>query len=257
VIEVKRVVTTPGNPMIWSLDPVQWMHDELGIRPREFQKTIMTTQAHRICLVAHRQSGKSYGVSARVVHSLIYRTGNIVLAAPTFKQAERLSRICKKFYQKCTHKPLLLVDNRFFIETDTGSTLSIVSLDQPDNVRGLSGIETCVVDEVAQVTVEGYAALIPSLSAVENSTQILVGTPKGRIGLMWEVFNNSGYEKILLPASKNPEVSKSWCEEERKVLGERLYRQEYEIEFDSPMSSVFDLNLIYQAITPEIRSVVL
>jgi len=156
--------------------------------------------------------------------------------------------VIRKFLGKTKHHINLVVDNRFFIEGDTGSSLSIVSLDNPDNIRGLAGVSLLVVDELAAVSQEAFAALSPSAAAIENSQQCLISTPRGQIGLFWEIWNNPSYEKYFLPASKNPALSKSWLEQERVALGDLLYSQEYECSFTSAQSCVFDLDKIRKCI---------
>jgi len=240
-----------------ALNPVLWCKDELKIKPRLFQRDLLQTTARRICLVAHRQSGKTEGCAILSTHALIFTTKHIVLSAPTYKQADRLARRVKKFFNKCTHKPVLLTDNRFFIETEIGSSLSIISLDNSENIRGLSGVGLLIIDECAAVDVESYAALVPSMASVEDSQQIVISTPRGRIGLLWEIFNNKSYEKYFLPVSKNPEISQSWLEEERITMGDLLYSQEYECDFTSAQSCVFNLDRFYEAIDPSISAVVI
>jgi hypothetical protein len=241
----------------WALNPVYWCEQELGIKPRLFQRDLLNTTARRICLCCHRQSGKTMGAAMLAAHHLIFYTGHVVVASPTYRQSDRMARSIKKFYYKCTHKPVLTTDNRFFLETEIGSSLSIISLDQPENIRGLSGVRLAIVDEASAVDVEAYSALVPSMAAVEDSQQIIISTPRGRIGLFWEIWNNDSYEKYFLPVSKNPEISQSWLEGERKTMGDLLFSQEYECSFTSAISSVFDLDLFYRAVDPSINTVVL
>jgi len=238
-----------------ALDPIAWCKEDLGITPRLFQKDLLTTQARRIVLCCHRQSGKTEGCALLSTHALLFRTGHTVLAAPTFKQSDRLARRVRKYLGKTHQRVNLISDNRFFMETDIGSSLTVVSLDSPDNVRGISGVSLIIIDEAAAVDQEAFAALTPAMSAVENSQQIIISTPRGQIGLFWELYNNASYEKYFLPASKNPTVSASWLEEEKKALGDLLYSQEYECSFTSAQSCVFDLDKIRRCFTPQIKAV--
>ena len=233
-----------------ALDPVVWLKEDLDITPRLFQQDLLTTRARRIVLCCHRQSGKTEGAAMLATHALLFKTGHTVLAAPTFKQADRLARRVKKFLGKTRHHVNLISDNRFFLETDIGSSLTVVSLDSPDNARGISGVSLLILDEAASIDAEAFAALAPSMTAVENSQQIIISTPRGQIGLFWELWNNPSYEKYFLSADKNPTISKSWLDEERKALGDLLYSQEYECSFTSAQSAVFDLEKIRRCFCP-------
>ena len=239
-----------------ALDPVAWCVEDLGITPRLFQVDLLKTTARRIVLCCHRQSGKSEGCALLACHKLHFGTGHTVLAAPTFKQADRLARRVRKFIGKSHHRVNLISDNRFYIETDTGSSLTVVSLDSPDNVRGISGVSLLIIDEMAAVGQENFAALSPCMSSVEGSQQILISTPRGQIGTFWDVWQNPSYEKYFLSADKNPGVSASWLEEERVALGDLLFEQEYLCSFTSAVSCVFDLDKIRGCIC-DLKAVVL
>lgn len=231
-----------------ALDPVAWCKEDLDITPRLFQVDLLKTTARRIVLCCHRQSGKTEGCALLATHALLFKTGHTVLAAPTFKQSDRLARRVRKYLGKTHHRVNLVSDNRFYLETDIGSSLTVVSLDSPDNVRGISGVSLLIIDEAAAVGVENFAALAPSMAAVDNSQQVIVSTPRGQIGLFWELWNNPSYEKYFLPASKNPAMKASWLAEERKALGDLLFGQEYECSFTSAQSCVFDLDKIRKCI---------
>ncbi len=241
----------------WALNPLAWCQEELKIKPRLFQRDLLNTTSRRIVLCCHRQSGKTMGAAMLACHNLIFRTGHVVVASPTYKQSDRLARTIKKFFSKCTHRPILTTENRFFWESEIGSSLSIISLDQAENIRGLSGVRLVIVDEASSVDIEAYSALVPSMAAIEDSQQIIISTPRGRIGLFWEIWNNASYEKYFLPVTKNPEISASWLEEERKTMGDLLYSQEYLCDFTSAQSCVFDLDKFYNAIDPSISAVII
>ena len=239
----------------WALDKVAFVEQELKMKPRIFQRQILESNSTRIYGLCHRQAGKSELAAMIACHRLIYTTGHSVIASPTFRQTERVARRVKKFLSKCSHCPVLVVDNKFFIETEIGSSLSIISLEQPDNIRGLSGVSWLCIDELCMISHEQYAALVPAMASIENSAQLLCTTPKAQIGLAWELFNNPSYQKFTLRASDNPEISKSWLEKEKEAMGVSLWNQEYEIVWGTQASCVFDLNLFYEALDPKISAV--
>jgi hypothetical protein len=112
-------------------------------------------------------------------------------------------------------------------------------------------VSLLLVDEASRVSDDLYLAIRPML-AVSGGTLWLMSTPFGKRGFFYETWARGGkeWEKVRVPADDCPRISRSFLEEERKTMGERWYRQEYECEFEDSVTQVFDRELIERAITP-------
>jgi hypothetical protein len=58
-----------------------------------------------------------------------------------------------------------------------------------------------------------------------------------------------GWERIRAPATECGRIRPGFLEEERRVLGERWFRQEYLCEFTESAGAVFDRDVVERAIT--------
>jgi hypothetical protein len=86
----------------------------------------------------------------------------------------------------------------------------------------------------------------------------MMSTPYGKRGFFWEEWAHCGEEwlRVSVPATKCPRIPKEFLEEEKKTLGERYHRQEYLCEFVETESAVFDMELVRQAITSDVKPLV-
>jgi hypothetical protein len=121
-------------------------------------------------------------------------------------------------------------------------------------VRGFSAVSLLLVDEAARVEDELYLAARPML-AVSNGTLWLMSTPFGKRGFFYETWVAGGpeWERVRVPADECPRIGRGFLEEERRTMGERWYRQEYQCEFVDPVGGVFVPEVVERAITPEVK----
>jgi hypothetical protein len=119
-------------------------------------------------------------------------------------------------------------------------------------VRGYSAVSLLLVDEAARVSDDLYLAVRPMLAVSEGGLW-LMSTPFGKRGFFWEAWEHGGdeWERIRVPATECPRISRRFLEGERSALGERWYRQEYGCEFVEATDAVFDREMVERAITRE------
>jgi hypothetical protein len=86
--------------------------------------------------------------------------------------------------------------------------------------------------------------------AVSGGRLILLSTPAGKRGHFYETWLGSGYgwERIELTAAQCPRISPEFLAEERQILGELMYRQEYLCAFEDTEVSAFQTDLIMAAL---------
>ena len=60
-----------------------------------------------------------------------------------------------------------------------------------------------------------------------------------------------------MPATECPRISRSFLKEERTILGEHCFRQEYLCEFEDIEDHVFDRDVVERAITEDVEPLVL
>ena len=121
-------------------------------------------------------------------------------------------------------------------------------------VRGFSAVSLLLVDEAARVDDDMYLAMRPML-AVSDGALWLMSTPFGKRGFFYETWAEGGseWERVRVPADECPRIERGFLEEERRTMGERWYRQEYQCEFVDSVSGIFDRELVERAITKDVK----
>jgi hypothetical protein len=104
-----------------------------------------------------------------------------------------------------------------------------------------------VVDEI-------YGAIRPML-AVSNGRLILMSTPHGKRGHFFEAYENGGpnWERIKITADQCPRITLTFLQEERKALGDWMWRQEYFGEFVETVDQVFHYEDVHGMISPDLK----
>ena len=125
-------------------------------------------------------------------------------------------------------------------------------------VRGFSAVSLMLIDEAARVSDEMYRAVRPML-AVSRGTLWLLSTPHGKRGFFYDTWKRGGrgWLRVTVPATACPRISRRFLKEERLILGEHSFRQEYLCEFEDTEYHVFDRDLVEQAFTDDVEPLVL
>ena len=131
------------------------------------------------------------------------------------------------------------------IETATGGTLDMWSLDKPDTARGRKYARV-VVDEAAMVPnlMDAWQFVIrPTLVDYQGDGYFL-STPKGRNGF-WQMYQwgidgeRSEWGAWQMPTSDNPYISDIEIEAMHNTMPERIYQQEILATFIDDAGGVF------------------
>ena len=149
----------------------------------------------------------------------------------------------------------LIEENRHSCTIFNGSR--IISLPSSEaTIRGFSGADLIIEDEASRVSDDLYYAIRPML-AVSGGRLILMSTPFGKRGHFFNEWNNGGneWERVEIPATMNPRISRAFLEEERRSLGEWWFKQEYLCKFVENIDQVFDYELVMSVITPDVKPI--
>jgi len=122
----------------------------------------------------------------------------------------------------------------------------VVSLpDSEDTIRGFSSVNLLIEDESSRVSDDLYYAIRPML-AVSNGQLLLLGTPHGKLGHFYEVWESESdlWEKVLITVDQCPRISKEFLESERQSMPEAWFLQEYYCQFQDTVNQVFSSDLV-------------
>jgi len=238
----------------WALDPVEFAREGLGFNPDPWQATVLRATGKRVLLNCSRQSGKSTTTAALALHQANFiPLSLILLLSPTLRQSGELFRKVGEHLRNLREQPSMEEDNRLSLRLSNGSR--IVSLPAKEaNIRGFSGASLIIEDEASRVPDELYRAVRPML-AVSGGRMILLSTPFGKRGHFHEEWTKGGdsWQRIEIKASQCPRISPEFLEEERRVLGEWWFRQEYECEFVETTDQVFSYDSVMAALRDDLR----
>jgi hypothetical protein len=123
-------------------------------------------------------------------------------------------------------------------------------------VRGFSRAKLIVCDEAARVDDDLMAALRPMMATCDGSL-LMLSTPFGKRGVFHQAWTEGGeaWQRTRVAASECPRLPQWFLDEERRELGDLMYRQEYLLEFLDDGLTCFPFELVNRAFDPQLRSI--
>jgi hypothetical protein len=234
------------------LDPTQVLL-RADVTPDPWQEQLLRSQAARMLLLASRQAGKSSVAAALALHTALVRpNAPVLLLSPSTRQSGELFRKVTDLFVALGRPARVVAESALRIEFGNGSR--VVSLPGTEGtIRGFSGVALLVIDEAARVADALYCAVRPML-AVSQGRLIALSTPFGKRGWFHEEWNGQGdWERVRVTAPECQRIPASFLAEERRALGERWYRQEYECSFEDMVGAVFSHEDIQAALSDDIK----
>lgn len=248
-------MTTFIESIAWSLDPAYFAQRSLDFTPDAHQKRVLQTPAHRMILNCTRQWGKSTVCGIKALHlALALEETLVVVAAPTERQTGEFLRKMHEHLYALDIKPRRDGYNRTSLLLPNGSRILGLPGRMHKNIRGFSALSLLVFDEAAQVPDELYVALRPML-ATTNGALWLLSTPYGKQGFFYDEWARGGdrWTRVSVPATECPRISAGFLDEERLVLGEQYFNQEYMCRFHSTHDTLFDEESIRRVVSSEVN----
>jgi Terminase large subunit, T4likevirus-type, N-terminal len=240
------------DQLAMALDPSLVM-EGAGLEPDDWQRRVLRSDARRLALLAARQTGKSSTTAAMALHTALFEPGALVLLiSPSLRQSTELYRKVTAMYHTLDAPTSSVVDNATTLTLVTGSR--IVSLPgSPTTIRGYSAPALVVLDEAALVEDAMLAAVLPML-ATGNGRLMLLSTPAGQRGFFYETWTDGGpeWERVRATAADCPRISTTFLDEQRRTLGPRWYRQEFDCSFEAMIDQVFSTESINAAFASDV-----
>ena len=235
-----------------ALDPVAFAAEVLGLELDPWQRQVISSTGKRDLLNCSRQAGKSTTAAVLGLHEALYRPGSLtILVSPSQRQSSELFRKVTELRELLPTQPQLSEDNKLSMTVRGGGR--VLSLPGSEaTIRGFSGATLLIEDEASRVPDELYMAIRPML-AVRQGRLVLMSTPFGKRGHFWREWDEgTTWQKIKIPASRVPRISKDFLEEERSSMGAWWYAQEYECEFKESTDSVFSYDDVMNALSDDV-----
>jgi hypothetical protein len=243
---------TELQALAMALDP-SLVLEALGHDPDPWQRDYLRSRAERILLMAYRQSGKSTATSALAIHTAVFDPGSLVLLlSPSLRQSGLLFHKVVDGYAALGRPVPIEEDNATTLALANGSRVVCLP-GSPATIRGYSGPRLVVVDEAAMARDDLFVAVAPML-AVSRGRLALLSTPLGKRGFFHGQWADpaSPWEKFKVTAEGIGRIDPAFLAEQRRVLGERWYRQEFLCSFEETVDQVFSTDSILGAFSAEV-----
>jgi hypothetical protein len=202
-------------------------------------------------MLCTRQAGKSTTAAALALKAaLLDPPALVLLLSPTLRQSGELFRAkLLPLWQTLNEPQKAKAPTALELTLRNGSR--VVSL--PENeagIRGFSGVSLLVIDEASRVSDDLYYAVRPML-AVSQGKLVALSTPFGERGWFHKEWTTGeGWERHQADAYQCPRISRAFLAEERRVLGERWFSQEYLLNFVGIEGAAFDPAQVDAAFRP-------
>jgi hypothetical protein len=226
-----------------EFDPAALFLLALGQPPDPWQADFLRSTDDRVLMLAARQSGKS----VMGLHTAMFTPGALVLLlSPTQRQSGELYLKIITYYDNLGRPVPPVQMTRTSLDLANGSR--VVSLPgSAATIRGFSRPALCVIDEAAQSDDDLYIAVAPMLAL--GGKLICLSTPFGQRGWFHEQYSIGGgrWRRFTATAEQCPRISPVYLAEQKSILGERYYSQEFMCEFVSTVGQVFSTESILDA----------
>jgi hypothetical protein len=235
------------------VDPVFFARHRLGFAPDEWQARVLSWTGNRLLLNCSRQSGKSTVAAILGLHRALFSPGSLILlVSPSLRQSGELFRKVRDFLGMLPLRPALIEDNRLSLQLQNRSR--VISLPSKEgNVRGFSSVSLLIFDEASRVTDDLFLACKPML-AVSGGQLIAMSTPWGRRGFFFQEWSEGqGWERVEIPATRCPRISKEFLEAERRTMPKPWFDSEYSCVFGDTVDSVFSQAAIAAAMSDDVQ----
>lgn len=211
----------------------------------------------RFCLsVAHRRAGKTVARINKIIRAAIEcRRPNprFGYGAPTFVQAKDIAWLYLKHYTAPMIEIGLKVNESELsvVLPHNGSTIRLYGLENYDRLRGLY-FDGLAIDEAQDVPpVALTQVILPALSD-RNGWLDASGTPKGRAGLLYKLFQDAkaapgDWFLQVLRASETGILSAEQLAMLKRTMPGNEYEQEMECSFDAAITGAYYAKLIEAA----------
>ena len=233
-------------------DPARLLADA-GMDPDPWQRCLLASDAARTLLLCSRQAGKSTAAAALALKAALLRPRSpVLLLSPSLRQSGELFRKVLDVFNALGRPAPVAAESALRLELASGSRVVSLPGDEK-NIRGFSGVALLVIDEAARVPDPLYYAVRPML-AVSQGRLVALSTPFGKRGWFHDEWHGAGdWERVRVTAGQCPRIPAAFLAEERRALGERWFRQEFECSFEDVVDAVFAHDDIQAALSDDVE----
>src|SRR3954449_8232126 len=214
--------------LAYQIDPALWVREVLGIDPTAWQMEFLgAPRGASIIALTARQAGKTTTTAWAIAFFMLFTPGSLsVIACPAQRQSGEAVRRVRDIFFKIGVE--LKSDHVYGLELKNGSrVLALPGSD--DSIRGLTVDGWIVADEAARLSEELIAALRPMRARRPQARFAMLSTAWSRTDPFWTAWDSDDPSWIRLRATAELPglIDPKYLEQERRALGEHLFKREY------------------------------
>lgn len=203
-------------------------------------------------IVLGRRSGKSMSTSLIVLREMLIPFSNTILLTPAYKNSDIMFKEVLKHVQSLGLPIKQLNKNQFTIELENGAKFTSVTQTNYESALG-SRLSLLVVDEtqsipdIKSIYEEILGPMMLDFGTRDNGVlyarAVFLGTPRG-VGtafhsLYLREMKQSNWKSYNAPSYCNPLLPVAYLDQQKELLPDHVYRQEFMAEWLSKGSGVF------------------
>ena len=213
--------------LAYQVDPARWVRDVLGVEPAPWQEELLRApRGASILALTARQSGKTTAAAWAMAHTAVFMPNSLsVVACPAQRQSGEAVRRVRDVLLKSGAK--LTSDNVYGLEIANGARVLALPGSE-DSIRGLTVDGWIVADEAARLPNDLIAALRPMRARRPQARFAMLSTAWSRTDPFWTAWASDEPSWIRLKATADTTLfSAEFLEQERRALGEDVFKREY------------------------------
>ena len=240
--EIRQLPRLIDRPRFWQY---------IGYKPHEGQAQVHASAAPRRAMACGVRMGKTICAAMEGVVSALEPVDRSVgwVVAPNYELSARVLRelvhvFRTKFPQRI--RQYAASERKLIVTNMQGGTCEIrgKSADNPVSLLG-EGLDWLIVDEAARLKAEIWQKYLSQRLVDKRGWAMLISSPRGK-GWFYDEWRagqpqwkKPGHDSWNLPTWANPRVPRAWIEEQRSMIPDAVWRQEYGAEFIEGAGQVF------------------
>lgn len=209
----------------------------------DYQKDFMDTDSSRKLFVSGRRVGKSRTAAWLALwKAATHAETEVLITAKAQRQSMELFNQIKTEVRQSPARESewgIVNSTRTEMHFDNGARIVCLPVGRDgSNIRGY-GADLIIVDEAAFIKDEIFQQVLSPMLAVGDGTFVLLSTPFGKKGFLYERYNDPDWYKVQVPTSANPLIDDKFIEEQRQTQTRTQFRQELLGQFVESADSYF------------------
>lgn len=221
--------------------------EKIGFKPHEGQKKVLEAvqneKVRDITLSAGRRFGKSLFCAYIALRTILIPNKRVWIVAPTYDLTQKVFTYLLQFIGKIFEHGSYKIQTRPFpkLTLPNGSWVECKSTENPNGLLG-EEVDLLIVDEAAMTPPNIYERYLFPVTTSRRGRTIFISTPFGKNWFYLKYVECTEKEdgaSFNFPSNTNPEFPKEEWERARKMLPEKVFKQEHLATFLDDAASVF------------------